>query len=1377
MLANGEPAPTTAPSFESFSFSFSRPSLLSRLNMSAQAVEPEPSSSTSSSAVTGTTNFSGAEPTTSGASFDSNTRSTLDEDMSPEEENGIVSPSRNDLNRNSSTPRAGSPDAMEIDINGDPEIMEIFSSQAAGGSRIPAPYRDLPTNHHFVAPPAFLPYPRSPVRRFPEGHPLHTPPSLFGHLPRAPPRSPRLDPLQILELESARERNEWEQVCNELGRPKLERRGTIAGPSQAHFTRSSVPQTQVQVNGNAKKAISQAPPSEDDYESDSSDVELRIYNADSIDESQPNSALGTVPPTPLGARPPVTQSLTVPNGAGSVAHRAIIERLSQGPGTPGVSGSTPEAAADRPTPSNNTTPAKRKADDVDHVAQESSAKRKSPAPHQPNSERTGVPPPLRAQIDRIPAPLPSSSVPPASVATNATPPQTTTPQPIASSSSSTSAPSVSGSICRFHNRPPGRVCVRKDQCPDLHIGELQKSTPSASPAPPAIESPFLSSSAPTTTVVPPVIAPPLSRTPSLASALPPSTNPSPPRRTRTRCRYFSRPTGCARGVDCQFAHGSYEQTSRPPSRQLAPSPIPSIQVPMPTSTPTATLAPIPVRVGPKAPLPATAASLVLPSGAGGASIPAPTTVAPTVPFHAGAPFVPTPTPLILAPTPVPHPTGTVHPLPAKPPPAVTSPNTSPKASTLQAKGKKAKGKAAQGTLPGPSSANKPGAPSNANANKPGGSANVQVKTEQDAPVPNTKAAKRKASGSQPKPQPARLNTGAREIKQEEVTLYDLADDSPQEPSGSSVLPSELTQSQPRTQAPPPRTDETRPEVVQTQPRPIAPLPARAVPSPAPAPTNTVLTPRNRPPPPPYRPPPGSNANSPPLAQAPPAPVLLSAAPLAPAAPPAPTVPVTAVIPPTPARPVPEQSAPQVPATSASNGPTMNTANPPAANIPRPPVASGTTTQVVNTPKPPAQASPARTATGKLTIPVPPRSNPPPAPPRPDMAPDSSPPQTQMQLRPRNRQASREPARPDDRALVRRTSPVRRNSRDLLRRSPSPEPSRSLMTRIDYRSNPGGSSYRPPSRSRSPRGRHYSPPPLRRRSPPPPRGRSPSPARYRDWRSRSRSPIRRPLRERFVPRAMPPRRSPSPRYSLSPSRSPIYRSPLSPSRSISRSPSRSPPRQRFEPRPPADGYSKGSAYFPAEKNIPRAWESEAGSSRPVQNQGYDSSPIETMVIVDEPTRNSTPPPRNAVNEYDSFNHSRTMDISPMSSPARGYVGSGLGNRISDYSPPAANDYSPPMTTSYAPPPLPSEQRENLLTRMTGEPDLANRLAPASSTNRGQAPNRAQPTNKPTKPQQPLANRLGGGDPYPNQASRNDRRPPPPRDTGVRGGKLMSRMTGK
>ncbi|KAL5638672.1 hypothetical protein ACGC1H_003136 [Rhizoctonia solani] len=75
MLANGAPAPTTAPSFESFSFSFSRPSLLSRLNMSAQPVEPEqPAPSTGTSAVTGTTNFSAPEPTTSGASFDSNTR-------------------------------------------------------------------------------------------------------------------------------------------------------------------------------------------------------------------------------------------------------------------------------------------------------------------------------------------------------------------------------------------------------------------------------------------------------------------------------------------------------------------------------------------------------------------------------------------------------------------------------------------------------------------------------------------------------------------------------------------------------------------------------------------------------------------------------------------------------------------------------------------------------------------------------------------------------------------------------------------------------------------------------------------------------------------------------------------------------------------------------------------------------------------------------------------------------------------------------------------------------------------------------------------------------------------------------------------------------
>ncbi|CUA71648.1 Cell surface glycoprotein 1 [Rhizoctonia solani] len=1291
MSTNGAPAPNTAPSFDSFSFSFSRPSLLSRLNM-AQVAAPEPSPSTgSTSAVTATSNNSGS--TTSGTGLDSNTRSSsitqADQEMRSEEDDAMISqdttPSPNGVERGLSTPRGRCPNAMEIDTNGDPEITETPSSHPSGASRIPVAYRDLPANHYFIAPPAALPYPRSPVQRFSQGHPLYTQPSLFGHLPRAPPRSPRLDPLEILELESARERNEWEQVCKDLGRTRIERPSTTVGPSQ--------PQSQPQTNGNPKKTVSQAPPSEDDYDSDSSDVELRIYNADPAEETQtpiqPDSTLGTVPPTPLGARPPVAQSLNVPNGTGSAAHRSIIERLSQGPSTPRVPGTTPEAA-DRPAAStaNNTTPAKRKIDDVDQSAQASSAKRISPAPQRSASERAGVPPPLRAELDLTPVPAPNSSAPPAPTTTGAAiRSQVQTRQPTAPSSSSTQAAPVakSGNICRFHNRPPGRVCVRKDQCPDLHIGELQK-TSGTSPAP------SLASEPSTAAAPPPVVAPPMSRTPSLANAPPLGTNPSPPRPSRTPCRYFSRPTGCARGANCPFAHGSNEQTSRPPSRQLAPSPIPAIS------------APTPVHV------PKSATSSILAPGTAGPSISAPT----------AAPFTTASAPSVFTPQPM-------HPLPAKPPPAVTSPTTSPKASTAPTKGKKGKTKATQ---QGPSGANKPSGATD--------TANVQVKIEPDAPTPSTRAAKRKASESQPKPQPTRVDAGTREIKQEEVTLYDLADDSPVEPSGSSVLPSELTQSQPRVEVPPAQGHVSPSTDAQPQPRAIAPLATRVVPL-ASTPASTVLPPLNRPPPPRYRPPPASNPSPMSLSQ-------VSPAPLAPAAL---IVPVTAVIPPTPARPIPEQ---------VSNASVSNTTSSPAVNTPKPPT-NGTPIQTTNAPKPSSTPAPTAT-TNKLSIPVPPRSNPSPARPRPDMAPDSPPSQS----------------RPDSRGLVRRMSPARKNSRDSPRRNSRDPDQRSLMTRID------GRSYRPSSRSRSPppQRRHYSPPPPRRRSPPPPRGRSPSPVRYRDWRSRSRSPIRRPLRDRFVPRAKPSRRSPSPRYSRSPSRSPMYRSSRSQSpsrsrsRSFSRSPSRSPPRQRYTPRaPPADGYTNGSAYFPPENHIPRSWESQAGGSRPVQS---DSSPSDTMVIVDEPTRNSTPPPRNAIaalNEYDSFNQSRTMDISPLSSPARGY-GNGLGNRIRDYSPPATNDYPPSTTNAYAPPP--PEPRENLLTRMTGEPDLANRLAPAG---RAQLPNRPQPaSHKPTKPQQPLANRLGGGgDAYPGLGSRNDRRPPPPRDTGVRGGKLMSRMTGQ
>ncbi|KAH7325189.1 hypothetical protein B0J17DRAFT_723202 [Rhizoctonia solani] len=1391
MSANGTAAPAAAPSFANFSFSFARPSLLSRLNMNASAADPEPSPSTGSTSAVTTTTDSLASEFTPGASSSSDTRFSLmtqiDREMPPGEDNGAVSddnsPSRNSLDRDSPTPRAGSPIAMEIDNNGDPEIVEIPPSHSTNGSRILATYRDLPVNHYFVAPPVALPYPRSPVRRFPEGHSLHTQPSLFGYLPRAPPRSPRLDPLEILELESTRERNEWEQVRNELGRSRLEPpSSTTTGPSQPHSITPSVPKTQTQINGNLNKAISQGPPSDDDYDSDSSDVELRIYNADPLDEiqtpSQPGSASGTLPPTPLGARPPVLQSLV--NGAG--AHRSIIERLSQGPSAPKTPTSATQAAADplgSSPRSKTTTPAKRKVDDVNPAAPESSAKRPSPTPQQSTLERTGIPPPLRAEVNRGPATRPCSTVPQPPTSTQITPTsQTTTPRPTPIPSTSTPIPPVarSGNICRFHNRPPGRVCVRKDQCPDLHIGELQKPTPGLSFTPvPAIEPSSSLSSAPTTIVVPPAIARPMSRTPSLANAPPLGTNPSPaPRSKRPPCRFFSTRIGCKNGASCPFEHVLNEQPSRPPSRQLAPSPIP------PTSGPSTTVAPVPVHFGPKAPLPATIASSVPAPAAASLSTPAPaagasTISAPLVPAPVLAtPFAPAPAP----PAPAPQPVGTIriaqpapnHPLPAKPPAASpTAPMAPTTTSPSQTKGKKAKGKGKAAQAQAQANATKPRAPPT--APQPNTSTSTKVKIEPGSPALTTKAAKRKASGSQPKLQ-TRLDTGTRAIKQEEVTLYDLADDSPLEPSGSSVIPPELTGSQPRSgvsqgqvlsRVDVPQVQAlTRTEVVQPQPRPIAPLPSRAAPPTAsapvaPTPTNTVLPPMNRPPPPPYRPPPPANSIPSALPQVPaPKPT--------PAAPPAPAVPITSVIPPTPVRPVPQHVAPKAPAANATNSSNVKTSNAPAASAPKSPVANVPITQATSAPKPPTPVP--ATSTDRLTIPVPPRSNPSSAPPRPDVAPAHSPPQVQTESRPRSREASREP---DSRGLARKMSPGRRGGRYPVRRDSREPDRRSLMTRIDYRSN----TYRPSSRSRSPPPRRYSPPPLRRRSPPPPRGRSPSPARYRDWRSRSRSPLRRPLRERFAPRPIGSRRSRSPswspRYSRSPSRSPGYRG-RSPSRSTSRSPSISPPpRQRYEPRRVVDGYTNGSAYFPPEKNIPRAWEPEAEGSRPSSN---NSTPSETMVIVDKPIRNSTPPPRNAIaalNDHESFNQSRTMDISPMSSPAQSYTGGGLGNRISDLPQPPAINYSPPLVP-------PQEQRENLLTRMTGEPDLANRLAPASSSNRGQAPNRAQPANKAAKTQPPLVNRLGGGDPYPGQASRNERRAPP-RDTGVRGGKLMSRMTGK
>ncbi|KAF8736887.1 hypothetical protein RHS02_06218, partial [Rhizoctonia solani] len=1364
MSANGEVAATTAPSFENFSFSFSKPSLLSRLNMNATAdSQTEPSATAGPiSAITSDSNSNSDSRTSTLPSSAAHSGQEIELGLA----NGTVIHATNSSGsgfNHDSVPRVATPTAMEID-NETPEIEELpFSRASPNDSRIPASYHNLPANHYFVAPPIALPYPRSPVRRFSEGHPLHTQPSLFGYLPRAPPRSPRLDPLEVLELESARERNEWEQVRQDLGQSRVERPPNIA------------------------------PASDDDYDSDSSDVELRIYNADPTDEThasgQSNSVTSVIPPTPLGARPPVVQSQAA--ASGSAAHRSIIQRLSQGPTTlspPSTSGGTDQITVDRgdgSPRSTNTTPAKRKFQDVEHNVQGPNAQRNSPIPQlalgAPNT-RTGVPPPLRAEVDRIPVAVSSSTAPQTLVNAEATRvtralSQSTTPQPIVEQSSSSTVTPVakSGNICRFHNRPPGRVCVRKEQCPDIHIGELQRSVTPANSAP-TVEQPLSSGPPPPppTTAPPEGTAPLVTRTPSLADAPPLGTNPSPPPvPTRTPCRYFSRRGGCARGVHCKYLHGLNGQTrtgsgastsqSQPSSRQTAPMP--------PTST---TSAPTPA--------PTPAVPVAIPGHAG----PKPSKPAPPVPALASA----TAGSLMSTPTLTVQHTGTssrtvpapVHPLPPRPPSLMVVPPESPKAQS-KTKGK-GKGKAAA-----------QGGSNPTNTNKSGGQANAKVKVEQDASVPNTKAAKRKASGSQPRPhpQPTRIDTATREIKQEEVTLYDLAGDSPSEPSGPSILPPEISQSQTRAGATQTQSQsvatqqaqaQTQPrvEAAQSQPRPIAPLPSRAV---APAtkaptpPTGTTLTPLNRPPPPPYRPPPTSNPSSTALAQGVSVPNTTRSvsATTAPAIPTKPPVPSTAVAQPLPARPAPEQSVPRALVTNLSNGSTTS-----APSASKAPVSNPSATQASNASTAPAPKVhktsipapiPVRGAgpTNRPATP-PPRPNLPPAPPRPNMV---SPPQGQAQSQPKGREPARRDTRRDSPEPIRRNT--RKNSREPERRS--------LMTRMNSRK-AGGDSYRPMARSRSP--------PPRRLSPLPPRGRSPSPGpRYRDWRSRprsrsrsrSRSPVRRPLRERFAARARSRSRSWSPaRYSLSPIRSPMYRSPRSSSRSFSRSRSRSPPRrQRYEPRAaattiaataPVDGYTNGSAYFPPEKNIPRAWEPETGGSRTAQNKAQESVPSDTMTTNHEPIRSSTPPSRTAMtalNDYDSFNQSRAMDISPMSSPARGYTARGLENRLSDYPESSANDHYTSMGSSH-----PAEPRENLLARMNAEPDLANRLAPAALSNRGQVSNRGQPVSKATrasKPQAqqaPLANRLGGGEPFPSQASRSDRRE-------VLGGRLMGRMTGQ
>ncbi|KAF8756450.1 hypothetical protein RHS01_04295 [Rhizoctonia solani] len=1178
MSANGEVAATTAPSFENFSFSFSKPSLLSRLNMNATAdSQTEPSATAGSiPAITSDSN----------SNSDSRT-STLPcsaahpgQDIGLGLANGIVihaTKSSGSGFNHDSVPRVATPTAMEID-NEAHEIEELpFSRASPNDSRIPASYHNLPANHYFVAPPITLP--------------------LFGYLPRAPPRSPKLDPLEVLELESARERNEWEQV---------------------------------QVNENISNP--QAPASDDDYDSDSSDVELRIYNADPTDETYA----------------PVVQSQAA--ASGSAAHRSIIQRLSQGPTTlspPSTSGETNQITVDRRDGSpwsTNTTPAKRKFQDVEHNVQGPNAQRNSPIPQlalDAANTRTGVPPhsgpkstefllPHRARLHPRPWSTPRTRV------TRALS-QSTTPQPIVEQSSSLTVTPVvkSGNICRFHNRPPGRVCVRKNNAPTFTLQPL-----SSGPPPP-----------PPTTAPPEGTAPLVTRTPSLADAPPLGTNPSPPPvPTQTPCRVRREHVPVPTVISADGSHAANIHNSAP-----TPAPTPAVPVA------------IPGHAGPKPSKPAPPVP-ALASATAGSLMSTPTLTV----QHTGTSSRTVPAP--------------VHPLPPRPPSLMVVPPESPKAQS-KTKGK-GKGKAAA-----------QGGSNPTNANKSGGQANAKVK----------------ASGSQPRPhpQPTRIDTATREIKQEEVTLYDLAGDSPSEPSGPSILPPEISQSQ------------TRAGATQTQSQSVATQQAQAQTQPrsrgsgykgSNTPNWHHAYSSQSPPPPPYRPPPTSNPSSTALAQGVSVPNTTRSvsATTAPAIPTKPPVPSTAVAQPLPARPAPEQSVPRALVTNLSNGSTTS-----APSASKAPVSNPSATQ--------ANPPPLRLVRTSPSSPSPEHG---------------FPPQGQAQSQPKGREPARRDTRRDSPEPIRRNS--RKNSREPERRS--------LMTRMNSR--------------------------------------KAGVIHTALWLGRGRRPQEDCLLYRQEVDL--PRRArgtvtggPGPGPDLGLGLDPLFADRFVNDLLLAPVPGAAPGVRQgtLSPRAaattiaataPVDGYTNGSAYFPPEKNIPRAWEPETGGSRTAQNKAQESVPSDTMTTNHEPIRSSTPPPRTAMtalNDYDSFNQSRAMDISPMSSPARGYTARGLENRLSDYPESSANDHYTSMGNSH-----PAEPRENLLARMNAEPDLANRLAPAAPSNRGQVSNRGQPVSKATrasKPQAqqaPLANRLGGGEPFPSQASRSDRRE-------VLGGRLMGRMTGQ
>ncbi|KAF8597398.1 hypothetical protein BDV93DRAFT_527431 [Ceratobasidium sp. AG-I] len=594
--AETDEIPAPAPSFNDFSFKqigMAKPSLLARLNMFSQPEPPPelPTSVSPSPEISMDTSAPLTSETTSPAlGIDTTSTSSLPPYRdAPTHQDNIIVQEVDSLNqpRSALAPNpvlSTSTSPMEVDELIDSDVFEFTPVRETNHPpRIPESYRALSADHYLVAPPADFPYPRSPVFRFSEGHPLYVAPSLFAHLPRAPPRSPRLDPLAILELESERERSEWEQVRKVLVRPSPDLFSIAPASTRSPEVSLSAPITTSAASAEASSPVlAPVVPSEAGYDSDSSGVELHVY--DNVPASEANMKDGVSPPSnfdatiartslspnsndissaqPLGLTTLATAQEETPLVTNPPVRRLSPNRLPPTSEVPLPKPSVPDAAHTGPavplvsneqvgTPERSSTPSKRKFDAIEGLAGKhgnglTSTTTSRQASTEASRSRLGVPPPFRAQVDRVPVAKAATAEPPApphpvTTETTSSPTNTPlekTPQPSHTSSqpsaSSTPGPQDNGElpaerrVCRFHNRPPGRVCIRKEACPDLHQGPLMKPLTVAS---------YLF----TTT------------TPPGTSAFPARPLSSADRHVPPPCAFFFS-VGCNRGNECAFSH-------------------------------------------------------------------------------------------------------------------------------------------------------------------------------------------------------------------------------------------------------------------------------------------------------------------------------------------------------------------------------------------------------------------------------------------------------------------------------------------------------------------------------------------------------------------------------------------------------------------------------------------------------------------------------------------------------------------------------------------------------------------------------------------------------------------------------------------------------